>query len=413
MSTNAKEGPRLNNFLTEWDKDLKSIPIGPLGVIPMAGCEEMGRKVNSWLLKWNSLQEVQDEEFYTQPGVNRDSFLIKCYCPRFGTGESKGVLKESVRGYDIYIIVDVTAWNKTFKMYGMDVHMSPDDHFADLKRIIGAIGGKAKRINVIMPFLYESRQHRKNSRESLDCAMALQELASLGVSNIITFDAHDPRVQNAIPLDGFENVMPSYQIMKALCRSVKDLRFDKNSMMFISPDEGAMQRNIYYASLLSLDLGMFYKRRDYSTIVNGRNPIVAHEYLGADVEGKDCIVVDDMISSGESVIDLARELKKRKANRIFAACSFAFFTNGTEAFDKAYQDGIISRVISTNLTYLRPEALNSPWFVEADLSKYISYLIATLNHDRSLHSLLSPQDRIRKLIERYRTDQASSGISLV
>ncbi len=403
----------MNNFLTEWGSDLKSIPIGPLGVIAMAGCEDMGRRVNNWLLKWNKLQEVQDEEYYTLPGLNRDTFLIKSFCPRFGTGESKGVIKESVRGYDMYIIVDVAAHNVKYKMYGTDVPMSPDDHFADLKRIIGAIGGKAKRINVIMPFLYESRQHRKNSRESLDCAIALQELQRLGVDNILTFDAHDPRVQNAIPLAGFENVMPSYQILKALCKNVKDLRFDKDNMMFIAPDEGAMQRNIYYASLLSLDLGMFYKRRDYTTVVNGHNPIVAHEYLGASVEGKDCIVVDDMISSGDSMIDLAYELKKRKANRIFAVTSFAFFTNGIEAFSKAYEDGIISRVISTDLTYSVDEALNAPWFIRADLSKYIAYLIATLNHDRSLHKLLNPQDRIQRLIENYKNEQAQSGLRLV
>ena len=403
----------LNKFLTEWTSDLKSIPIGPLGVIAMAGCEDMGRRINSWLLKWNSLQEVQDEEYYTEPGVNRDTFLIKSYCPRFGTGESKGVLKESVRGYDIYIIVDVTAWDKTYKMYGRDVPMSPDDHFADLKRIIGAIAGKAKRVNVIMPFLYESRQHRKNSRESLDCAIALRELINMGVENIITFDAHDPRVQNAIPLAGFENVMPSYQILKALCRDVKDLRFDKDSLMFISPDEGAMQRNIYYASLLSLDLGMFYKRRDYTTIVNGRNPIVAHEYLGADVAGKDCVVVDDMIASGESMIDLAYELKKRRANRIFAVTSFAFFTNGVDGFEKAYREGVISKVITTDLTYTNPAAEGRPWFIKADLSKYLSYIIATLNHDRSLHKLLNPQDRIQRLIERYKREQVENGITFV
>ena len=403
----------VNKFLSEWTNDLKLIPIGPLGVIAMGGCEDMGRRVNNWLLKWNSLQELQDEEYYTQPGANRDTFLIKSYCPRFGTGESKGVLKESVRGYDIYIIVDVTAWNKTFKMYGQDVPMSPDDHFADLKRIIGAIAGKAKRINVIMPFLYESRQHRKASRESLDCALALRELEYMGVDNIITFDAHDPRVQNAIPLAGFENVMPSYQILKALCREVKDLRFDKDSLMFISPDEGAMQRNIYYASLLSLDLGMFYKRRDYSTVVNGRNPIVAHEYLGADVAGKDCVVVDDMIASGESMIDLAYELKQRRANRIFAVTSFAFFTGGVEAFEKAYQEGVISKVISTDLNYTNPAAEGKPWLIKADMSKYIAYIIATLNHDRSLHKLLNPQDRIQRLIERYKREQAENGISLV
>ena len=401
----------MNSFLTEWD--LKSIPVGPLGLIAMSGCEEMGNKVNNWLKKWNSLQETQDEEFYTMPGLNRDSFLIKTYCPRFGTGESKGVIKESVRGYDIYIIVDVCAYNKTYTMYGMEVPMSPDDHFQDLKRVIAAIGGKAKRINVIMPMLYESRQHKRSSRESLDCALALQELQQYGVSNIITFDAHDPRVANAVPLIGFENVMPPYQMMKALCRTEKNLAIDKENMMVVSPDEGAMQRNIFYSAVLGLDLGMFYKRRDYTTVINGRNPIVAQEYLGASVEGKDVIVVDDMIASGDSMIDLCKELKKRKANRIFAMATFAFFTSGTEEFDKAYQDGYLTRVIATNLTYRRPEVQSAPWFAEADLSKYIAYIIATLNHDRSLSSLLNPYDKIKRLLARYRADQAAEGIRLV
>lgn len=403
----------MNHFLTDWSTDINSIPVGPLGVIAMSGCEEMGRKVNEWLQKWHNVQETQDEEFYTTTGRGRDSFLIKTYCPRFGTGEAKGVIKESVRGYDIFIIVDVCASNMTYKMYGRDVPMSPDDHYQDLKRVIAAIGGKAKRVNVIMPMLYESRQHRRTSRESLDCAIALQELIAMGVDNIITFDAHDPRVQNAIPLGGFENVMPTYQMLKALCRCVNDLHLDKNSMMIVSPDEGAMNRNIYYSSVLSLDLGMFYKRRDYTTIVNGRNPIVAHEYLGASVEGKDIIVCDDMISSGDSIIDLAHELKARKANRIFALTTFAFFTNGLEAFNKAYQDGLIYRVLSTNLTYRSPELLAAPWYIEADLSKYISCLIATLNHDRSIHELLQPYDRIQNLVKNYKAEQAEAGISLV
>ena len=401
----------MNSFLTEWD--LKSIPVGPLGVIAMSGCEEMGNKVNNWLKKWNSLQETQDEEFYTMPGLNRDSFLIKTYCPRFGTGESKGVIKESVRGYDIYIIIDVCAYNKTFNMYGVEVPMSPDDHFQDLKRVIAAIGGKAKRINVIMPMLYESRQHKRSSRESLDCAMALHELVNMGVSNILTFDAHDPRVANAIPLGGFENIMPTYQMLKALCKNVKDLKLDKASTMFVSPDEGAMQRNIYYASVLSLDLGMSYKRRDYSTIVNGRNPIVAHEYLGASVEGKDVLVVDDMISSGESVIDLAKELKSRGANRIIILATFAFFTNGIEEFNQAYRDGIIYRVVATNATYRRPELLAAEWYIDASISKYISYLIATLNHDRSLNDLLQPHKRIQNLVTRYKEEQTKNGIRFV
>ena len=404
----------MNSFLTEWGtKDLKSIPVGPLGIIAMSGCEEMGNKINAWLKKWNSLQETQDEEFYTIPGANRDSFLIKAYCPRFGTGESKGVIKESVRGYDIYIIVDVCAYNKTYKMYDMEVPMSPDDHFQDLKRVIAAIGGKAKRINVIMPMLYESRQHKRSSRESLDCALALQELQDYGVTNIITFDAHDPRVANAVPLIGFENVMPTYQMIKALTRTEKGLAIDKQNMMVVSPDEGAMQRNIFYSSVLGLDLGMFYKRRDYTTVINGRNPIVAHEYLGASVEGKDVLVVDDMIASGDSILDLCRELKKRKANRIYAVATFAFFTSGIEAFNQAYREGCLTKVIASNLTYRRPEVAQAPWFVEADLSKYIAYLIATLNHDRSLEKLLNPYNRIKNLLERYQAEQAAAGIRLV
>lgn len=403
----------MNQFLTEWEKDFNCIPVGPLGVIAMAGCEEMGKKVDGWLKKWNSLQETQDEEFYTMPGVNRDTFLIKTYCPRFGTGESKGMLKESVRGYDIYIITDVFAYNVTYKMYNMEVPMSPDDHFQDLKRIIAAISGKAKRINVIMPMLYESRQHKRASRESLDCALGLQELERMGVTNIITFDAHDPRVQNAIPMTSFESIMPIYQILKAMCKQEKTLAIDKENMMVISPDEGAMQRNINYSSVLGLDLGMFYKRRDYTTIVAGRNPIIAHEYLGASVEGKDVLVIDDMIASGDSMLDLCRELKKRKANRIFAAATFALFTSGLENFNKAYQEGYLTRVISTNLTYRTPELRKAPWFIEADMSKYISYIIATLNHDRSLHTLLNPNDKIRTLLEKYRQEQAASGIRLV
>ena len=395
----------------DWKNDISSIPFGPLGVIAMPGCEEMGEKINSWLEKWH--QEELDEDLYSTTGKSHSSFLINAQCPRFGTGEGKGVIKETVRGYDIYIIVDVCAHNVTYKMYGEQVPMSPDNHFQDLKRIISAIGGKAKRITVIMPMLYESRQHRRTSRESLDCAMALHELNGMGVDNILTFDAHDPRVANAIPLGGFESVMPTYQMLKALLRNVKDLSLDKDHLMFVSPDEGAMQRNIYYASVLSLDLGMSYKRRDYSTVVNGRNPIVAHEYLGASVEGKDVIVVDDMISSGESIIELAKELKSRGANRIFAIATFGFFTNGLEEFSRAYAEGTIYRVITTNATYRPPELKAAPWYIEADICKYISYLIATLNHDRSLSELLSPLKRIQNLVNNYREEQMRSGFRLV
>ncbi|NLE20987.1 MAG: ribose-phosphate pyrophosphokinase [Clostridiales bacterium] len=403
----------MNNFLSEWDQNLNNMPYGPLGVIAMSGIDEMGKDVNRWLLKWHELQELQDQEFYTSPGHGREDFLIEASCPRFGTGEGKGVIRESVRGYDIYILVDVCAYNVTYRMYDFEVPMSPDDHYQDLKRVIAAIAGKAKRVNVIMPMLYESRQHRRNTRESLDCAMMLQELDRMGVANILTFDAHDPRVMNAIPLCGFENVHPTYQMLKALLREVKDLRLDKDSMMLVSPDEGAVQRNIYYSSVMALELGMFYKRRDYTQVVCGRNPIIAHEYLGASVEGKDIIVVDDILSSGESMLDLARELKKRKAKRIFCIVTFAFFTNGVQEYDEAYQQGIISRVIATNLTYRPPALKNAKWFVEADMSKYISYLIATLNHDRSLSALLNPYNRIQALMSRYRAEQAVSGIRLV
>ena len=381
----------------------------------MHGTEELGEKVNQWLLNWRSHTEdvTAPGDMRTAPGLERQDFLIKVHCPRFGNGEGKGMIKESVRGYDIYILCDVGAYNCTYDMYGQKIPMSPDDHFMDLKRIIAAIGGKAKRINVIMPMLYEGRQHRRSSRESLDCAMALQDLERMGVSNIITFDAHDPRVQNAIPTSGFESVMPSYQIFKALLKRDKTLQIDKEHMMIVSPDEGAIDRNIFYSSVLGLDMGLFYKRRDYTRIVNGRNPIVAHEYLGDSVEGKDIFVADDIISSGESVIDLARELKKRKANRIFAAATFALFTNGLEMYNKAYEEGIIDRVIYTNLTYRTPELQAADWFVEADMSKYISYIIATLNHDRSLSRLLNPYDRIRSLLTRYNAEQTASGIRLV
>ncbi|NLC32853.1 MAG: ribose-phosphate pyrophosphokinase [Clostridiales bacterium] len=399
--------------VVSWAKDLNEIPYGPLGIIAMSGCEKMGELINYWLSKWHQLEEDSDREFYTVPGMNRDSFLIKAYCPRFGTGEGKGLIKESVRGLDIYIIIDVTNYSVTYKMYDQIVPMSPDDHYQDLKRIINAVGGKAKRVSVIMPFLYESRQHRRTSRESLDCALALQELQAMGVQNIITFDAHDPRVINAVPQLGFENVQPTYQMLKALCHDVKDLNINKESMLVVSPDEGAMQRNIFYSSVLALELGMFYKRRDYTTIVGGRNPIIAHEYIGVDVEGKDIIVADDILSSGESLLDLARELKKRKANRIICIVTFAFFTNGIQEFNEAHAQGIITKVIATNLNHTNPELKKARWYIEADLSKYVAYLIATLNHDRSLSALLNPYNRISGLLTRYEEEQTANGMRLV
>ena len=404
----------MTDFVNNWNNELLTTPVAPLGLIAMPGCEEMGKLVNGWLMKWYEQQEaLEDTPLYSLMGSNRNDFLIEARCPRFGTGEGKGMVKSTVRGYDIYILTDVGAYNKTYQMYGREVPMSPDDHFQDLKRIIGAIGGRAKRINVIMPYLYEGRQHRRSTRESLDCAQALQDLQNLGVSNFITFDAHDPRIQNAVPLMGFDSVRPSYQILKALFRKDKDLQLDREHMMIVSPDEGALDRNIFFSSVLGLDMGMFYKRRDYTRIVNGRNPIVAHEYLGDDVEGKDILVSDDIISSGDSILDLAHELKKRKANRIFASATFALFTNGLDAFNKAYEEGYISRVISTNLTYRTDELKNAPWFIEADMSKYISYIIASLNHDRSLSRLLNPYSRIKNLIERYHEQQTAAGFRLV
>ena len=404
----------MTDFVNTWNNELLTTPVAPLGLIAMPGCEEMGKLVNGWLMKWHEQQEaLEDTPLYSLMGSNRSDFLIEARCPRFGTGEGKGMVKSTVRGYDIYILTDVGAYNKTYQMYGREVPMSPDDHYQDLKRIIGAIGGRAKRINVIMPYLYEGRQHRRSTRESLDCAQALQDLQNLGVSNFITFDAHDPRVQNAIPEGGFESVMPSYQILKALLNRDKNLQIDKEHLMIVSPDEGAIDRNIFYASVLGLDMGMFYKRRDYTRVVNGRNPIVAHEYMGNSMEGKDVFVADDILSSGESIIDVARELKKRKANRIFAAATFSLFTNGLDLYNKAYEEGLIDRVISTNLTYCTPELKAAPWFIQADMSKFISYIIATLNHDRSLSKLLSPSDRIRNLLKRYNQEQMDSGIRLV
>ena len=405
----------MTDFVSTWNKDsFLTYPVGPLGLIAMPGTEEMGVKVNSWLKKWQDhTEESLPGDMSTTPGAERQDFLIEVNCPRFGNGEAKGMIKESIRGYDMYILCDPGAYNVQYQMFGQTVPMSPDEHFANLKRIIAAMGGKAKRVTVIMPMLYEGRQHRRSARESLDCAMALQELENMGVSNIITFDAHDPRVQNAIPTTGFESIMPSYQIFKALLKRDKTLRIDKEHMMIVSPDEGAIDRNIFYASVLGLDMGLFYKRRDYTRIVNGRNPIVAHEYLGDSVEGKDVFVADDMLSSGESIIDLAKELKNRKANRIFAGCTFALFTNGLDAFEEAYRNGFIDRVISTNLTYRKPELAQTEWFIEADMSKYISFIIATLNHDRSLSKLLNPYDRIHALLKRYNNEQMAAGMRLV
>lgn len=382
-----------------------SVPVGRLGVIPLESCKELGGKVNSYLVKWRNDREAAHLDSITLAAYRSDSYIVDTAIPRFGSGEAKGTILQSVRGLDVFLIVDVTNYSLTYKMAGQINHMSPDDHYSDLKRIIAAIEGKAKRITVIMPFLYESRQHKRSSRESLDCAIALQELINMGVDNIITFDAHDPRVQNAIPLNGFETVQPAYQFIKNILKNVKDLQIDNDHLMIISPDEGGTGRAVYMAGVLGVDMGMFYKRRDYSKIVDGRNPIVAHEFLGSSVEGKDVIIVDDMISSGESMIDVARELKKRKANRIFAVCTFGLFTNGLASFDKAVEEGILYKVVTTNLVYQTPELLSRDYYISCDMSKYIAYIIDTLNHDASISELLNPYERIQKIVTKYKNGE--------
>ena len=379
----------------------ETIPVGPLGIIPLASSAALGQKVNDYIVSWRNDRTGEHRSNILFEDYQRDSYLISSKCSRFGSGEAKGTIHESIRGKDLYFIVDVTNYNITYKLCGHENRMSPDDHFADLKRLIAAACGKARRINVIMPFLYESRQHRRTNRESMDCAIALQELRSMGVENIITFDAHDPRVQNAIPVSGFDSVQPTYQFMKALFRSVDDLRVDKDHLMIISPVEGAMSRATYYANVLKVDMGMFYKRRDYSRIVNGRNPIVAHEFLGSSVKGKDVFIIDDMISSGESMLDVAKELKKRGAKRVFVAVTFGLFTNGLAEFDRYYEQGIISKVLTTNCIYQTPELLSRPYYVSVDMSKYTALIIDSLNHDHSISELLDPYDKIHALMKRY------------
>lgn len=367
--------------------------VAPLGLIAIPGSEELGKKVNDYLVTWSR-----------EAGYDYDNFLIENECPRFSSGDGKALIKNTVRGYDVYIIADFGNYSLEYSLFGKMNRMSPDDHFQNLKRIIQAIGGKAHRINVITPILYGGRQHRRNYRESLDCAVALQELQNMGVSNIVAFDAHDPRVCNAVPLMGFDNIIPTYQVLKALFKYVNDFKMDMDHFMVVSPDEGALNRNMYYSSVLGVDLGMFYKRRDYSRIVNGRNPIVAHEYLGNSVEGKDVFIADDIISSGESMLDIAIELKKRNAKRIFAYATYPIFTNGLEAFDKAYADGKIDYVFGTNLSYRTPELLSREWFCEVDVSKYLSYLIMALNHDMSISKVIDPHQKISALLEKHKND---------
>jgi ribose-phosphate pyrophosphokinase len=381
--------------------ELETIPVGSLAIIPLEGCKALGEKVDKYLVEWRTARESEHKDSLAFAGYQRDSYILKAMVPRFGTGEAKGVIQESVRGTDLFLLVDVCNHSLTYPLFGEDNHMSPDDHYQDLKRIIAAVGGKARRITVFMPFLYESRQDKRTARESLDCAVALQEMIKMGVDNIMTFDAHDPRVQNAIPLHGFETIQPIYQFIKALLRSTSGLKIDKEHLMAVSPDEGGMGRAIYMADVLKVDMGMFYKRRDYTQLVNGHHPIIAHEFLGANVEGKDMIIIDDMISSGESILEVAAALKKRKAGRIFACVTFGLFTNGLAPFDKAYEQGTIDRVLTTNLIYQAPELLEREWYVSCDMSKYIAYLIDTLNHDASISGLLDPHDRIRNAVARY------------
>ena len=383
-------------------RKLESIPVGSLGLVPVTGCEEIGKEIDYYLTQWRAERESEHKNSLAFAGYQRPTYIVDVDLPRFGTGEGKGVVKQTVRGMDLYLMVDVVNYSKTYRMFGETNHMSPDDHYANLKRTIAAIGGKARRITVIMPYLYEGRQHKRSMRESLDCALALQELVHMGVDNIITFDAHDPRVQNAIPLSGFDTVQPAYQFIKGLLRHVDGLQFDSDHMMVISPDEGGMKRAVYTANVLGLDMGMFYKRRDYTQVVDGRNPILAHEFLGSSVEGKDMIIIDDMISSGESVLEVARGLKKRNAGRIFVFATFGLFTSGLERFDQAFEEGLIDRVLTTNLIYQPKELLDRPWYISCSMSKYIAYIIDTLNHDSSISDLLDPYSRIKNIIARYR-----------
>ena len=384
------------------ERNLDNIPAGTLGIIAIDGCQAMGKEVDHFITTWRHEDGHKFMDDVVFSGYQRDSYLVNAHVPRFGSGEAKGVIDESVRGMDLYILVDVCNYSLTYSMSGNTNHMSPDDHYQNLKRIIAAVGGKAKRINVIMPFPYEGRQHKRNGRESLDCALALQELTHMGVDNIITFDAHDPRVQNAIPLSGFETVRPTYQFVKGLLDRYDDLIIDSDHMMAISPDEGATERAVYLANVLNLDMGMFYKRRDYTRVVNGRNPIVAHEFLGSSVEGKDVIILDDMISSGDSILDVAKQLKSRNAKRIFAAATFGLFTNGLDKFDEAYESGLIDGVLTTNLIYQTPELLSRPYYINCDMSKYVALMIDTLNHDGSISDILDPSERIQVCVEEYK-----------
>ena len=378
----------------------KSLPVAPIKIAALAGCQDLAREVDSKLVRFRKELISHNQSGVNLEGYSADSFLIECECPRFGTGEGKGFIKESVRGVDLFIMVDITNYSLTYTVCGHENHMSPDNHYQDLKRIISAATGKAHRINVIMPFLYEGRQHKRAKRESLDCALALKELSSMGVSNLITFDAHDPRVQNSIPLKGFDNFFATYQFLKALLKHVPDFVADNEHLMIISPDEGAMSRAVYFSSILGVDMGMFYTRRDYSTIINGKNPIVAHEFLGDSVEGKDVLVIDDMISSGGSMLDVAKQLKERNAKRVFVCTTYGLFTDGLDKFDEYYEKGYIDKVITTNLNYRDPELLTKPYYIEANMSKYLASIIDIINHDVSVEKVRSSNDKIIKLMEK-------------
>ncbi len=379
-----------------------AMPVAPLKLIAMDSADALGRSINNYLVDYR--KNVNNEKVKNDPafhGYIESSYLADCECPRFGSGEGKAIFHESIRGKDLFILVDVCNHSLTYSVNGYTNHKSPDDHYQDLKRLISATNGKAHRITVIMPFLYEGRQHKRSGRESLDCAYALEELSNMGVTNFITFDAHDPRVQNSTPLCGFDNFTPPYQFIRSLLDVEKDLVIDKDHLVVISPDEGALDRAVYFANVLGVNTGMFYKRRDYSTIVNGKNPIVAHEFLGDTLEGKDVIIIDDMISSGESMLDTAKQLKQMHANRVFICCTFGLFTNGLKAFDEAFEQGVFERVVTTNLTYLPPELADKPYFVKADMSKFLASIIDFMNHDISMANVLTPTEKIHAVLEKY------------
>ncbi|MDO4344825.1 MAG: ribose-phosphate pyrophosphokinase [Eubacteriales bacterium] len=382
----------------KFDSLRHAVPIAPLKIAALEGCRSFAEQVDQHLVEYRRSNPTLSADSLAYKGYAADTYLINCACPRFGTGEGKGIITSSVRGSDLFILADVTNYSLTYKVCGYTNHMSPDNHFQDIKRIISASDGKAKRINVVMPFLYEGRQHKRSTRESLDCALALQELAEMGVTNILTFDAHDPRVQNAVPLIGFDTFMPTYQFLKAILLSTPDFRIDSDHLMIISPDEGAMSRAVYFSTILGVDMGMFYKRRDYSTVVNGKNPIVEHEFLGDSVEGKDVVIVDDMISSGESMLDVAKQLKDRNAKRVFVCTTFGLFTDGFDKFDEFYNKGYINKIITTNLNYRAPEIFEKPYYQEADMTGFLASIIDSLNHDVSLEHVISPTDKIHQLL---------------